>query len=239
MGLLAASAALSALTGCDIFFPPATLRYRMTVEVETPQGLRTGSSVIEATIHSGPGWGDASGISYELHGEAVAIDLPNGKTLFALLDAPGGSDPASYHAHLFNEALAMGASSAPPMPRLFKAWEWREERKVARQLKPSFELPQAKLPLFVTFGDIRDPKSVMLVDPNDLAARFGAGTKLRRITVQITDDPVTIQVGKRLRWLGKYPEPRLDAAYKGSFDPGKIGLAQSLSHGDFRMGTES
>jgi hypothetical protein len=62
---------------------PEKYRFRLTVEVVTPQGVRQGSNVYEIWANpSIPGsqrriWGES--------GEAVAVDLPNGKTLFALL----------------------------------------------------------------------------------------------------------------------------------------------------------
>ena len=82
---LLGTAAIAALGACSPFYPSATIRYRMTVEVETPEGLKTGSSVIETTIQSGPRMGDAGGVSYQYRGEAVAVDLPGGNTLFALM----------------------------------------------------------------------------------------------------------------------------------------------------------
>ncbi len=87
--------------------------------------------------------------------------------------------------------------------------------------------------MLVTFGDLDDPTSVEEVDPDDLGATFGEGNSLRRITVQITDDPVTTGIEKRLEWLSEYPEPRLDPEYRGSTNPN---LSQSLWHGDFRKG---
>src|SRR5690348_5600782 len=73
-------------------------RFRMTVEVETPQGLRTGSSVMEESAykkikltseeHSGGGF---------TYGEAVVVDLPDGP-VFALLTLGlgGGEQPLGY-----------------------------------------------------------------------------------------------------------------------------------------------
>lgn len=64
--------------------------YKMTVEVETPDGLRPGSSVREVIYTEDliakyliklP---DAGVVSVRQHGEAVAVDLPGGQTLFAL-----------------------------------------------------------------------------------------------------------------------------------------------------------
>jgi hypothetical protein len=46
-------------------------------------------------------------------------------------------------------------------------------------------------PFLVRFADPRDPKSVVAVDPADLASHFGEGVTLRRVTVTITDDEVT------------------------------------------------
>jgi hypothetical protein len=43
----------------------------------------------------------------------------------------------------------------------------------------------------VTFSDISDPTSVALVDPDDLAASFGAGYALEAVTVEVTQEPVT------------------------------------------------
>ena len=57
-------------------------------------------------------------------------------------------------------------------------------------------------PMMVRFADESDPTSVALVDPDDLAASFGEGVSLRRITVELTDDPVTASIEDRLGWLG-------------------------------------
>jgi hypothetical protein len=83
------------LAGCGSLFPPS-YRFRLTVEVDTSQGVRSGSSVLEVTsqLQNLPGKGIVPLTS--LTGEAVALDLPGGKTLFALIgrlasgrDAPG------------------------------------------------------------------------------------------------------------------------------------------------------
>jgi hypothetical protein len=86
--------------------------------------------------------------------------------------------------------------------------------------------------MLVTFGDIKDPKSVKRVDPDDLSASFGAGVKLKAITVEITDDAVTTGIGGRLGWLGEYPEPSL----KSNHSPTDYSLAATIKHGDFRQG---
>jgi hypothetical protein len=62
--------------------------------------------------------------------------------------------------------------------------------------------------MMVTFGDLADPTSVAEVDPDDLAATFGEGVKLKRLTVELTDDPVTTGIEERL------PSP----TYRGFFN---------------------
>jgi hypothetical protein len=74
-----------------------TYRYRMTVVVDTPAGRRSGSSVIQVKMRPG---GLLSGYAYvaDYHGEAVAIDLPGGRTLYALLTKPQASYGADFYA---------------------------------------------------------------------------------------------------------------------------------------------
>jgi hypothetical protein len=79
------------LQGCDgTVYPP--YRYKETVVVETPQGIRTGSTVVEVHWYkegqSNPF--DHGAIHGEYKGQAAMVDLPDGKTLFALLSSPGG-----------------------------------------------------------------------------------------------------------------------------------------------------
>jgi hypothetical protein len=63
------------------------------------------------------------------------------------------------------------------------------------------ELSPSDLPLLVRFRDINDAKTVERVKPGDLGASFGPGVYLKRATVEITKDPVTTGIEKRLPWL--------------------------------------
>src|SRR3546814_9175606 len=71
LGLFASAAALL-LCGCE---RTDTLRYRMTVEVETPTGVRSGSSVIETTITKGRS---------EEHTSELQSLMPNSYAVFCL-----------------------------------------------------------------------------------------------------------------------------------------------------------
>lgn len=199
-------AASLALAGCGLIYPSESMRYRMTVVIDTPDGERSGSSVIEASISQGPSFGpDAPGISHGLKGEAIAVELPGGKVMFALLAPQDGSDPTGYHVYLFERAVkrdpALAAQFDPTV-----LGDWRQFWPEVRRRKLGIELRQPDYPMLVTFGDMGDPTSVKLVDPDDLAATFGEGVSLKRITVQITDDPVTTGIEQRLGWWQKIRE---------------------------------
>lgn len=58
--------------------------------------------------------------------------------------------------------------------------------------------------MLVRFQDINDPRTIEKVDPDNLAASFGPGFRLRRITVQVTDAPTTIGILNRFPWWKKY-----------------------------------
>jgi hypothetical protein len=48
-----------------------------------------------------------------------------------------------------------------------------------------------RCPTLVRFRDINDPRTIDVVDPADLTASFGPNIRLKSVTVQITDKPVT------------------------------------------------
>lgn len=176
------------LLGCD---QTETLRYRLTVEVETPVGPKVGSSVIEVEVREQSSeiyLGNR--VRLRPRGEAAAVDLPNGRVLFALLRDETSSDAAKvYPWRAFDPPQGGGH-------------EWGiHAARALKQTKGSQPIPPRYYPMLVTFGDLSDPASIEQVDPDDLAAAFGEGFCLKRITVQMTDDPVTNEIDKRLRWL--------------------------------------
>lgn len=60
------------------------------------------------------------------------------------------------------------------------------------------------------FRDIANPKLVERVDPDNLARSFGAGTNLRRITVERTEDAVTTGIERRFAWWSAYKNRHFD-----------------------------
>ena len=99
--------------------------------------------------------------------------------------------------------------------------------------KPKTDVPLKELPMLIRFRNVADPATVERVDPNNLAASFGPGVVLTRATLEITDDPVTTGIVKRLPWLANdYPEKRLVPATGGPLND--VPLANHLIFKDFR-----
>ncbi len=157
-------------------FPSYSWHQKMTVEVDVDGQVYAGSSVVEMHVSGNPetGWTRAVR-SYGLRGEAVVVELPNDRYLFALL---------TYNVFLTGKVfhdLVGGVWSEPE-----KGWASRiGDVEELRAMDPQ------DYPLLVTFTDVTDPKTVQKVDPENLAAKFGPGVSLKRITLEITHEPVT------------------------------------------------
>ena len=88
-------------------------------------------------------------------------------------------------------------------------------------------------PYFVRFRDVRDPKSVEQVDPDNLAKSFGPGYRLKSLTATFTDAPVTRGIEKRLGWLHSITGKNLDGSNLYDIN---APLNAQLNSGDFRRG---
>lgn len=182
-------------------------RYRLTLYVDTPEGVKTGAGVIE--IQSARALFDLNQmpLAWRMYGEAVVVDLGARGLLFALLDA-GEPRP---------NLLGMGRQVFERTGAL-KARETPEERESKlERLRASAELKRDEIPVLVLFRDIEKPTTVEEVDPDDLAKSFGAGTKLTRVTIETTTDPVTTGVEKTLKRLPLLHEGLTRDINDGSF----------------------
>lgn len=162
--------------GCRVAYPRYEWHQKITVEVETPQGPLSASSVAEVAW-----WGvpkmlpDASPRGWSAKAEAVVLRMPNGQYLFALVRT----------AHLIARAVLFDPLPKAGDPYLYPASQ------MDRFKGDVHIIPIKKYPMLVTFDDISDPNTVSRVDPNNLAGSFGPGFLLKRITLEITDEPET------------------------------------------------
>jgi hypothetical protein len=174
---------LLAVSGCG---ETHSWRQKTILEIETPNGVVSGGSVVEVTVRwfgsiesmlTGGGAVSAGAI-----GEASFVEAAPGKYLFAL-------------------------SVSEPMERTLEAFRsppTETNRQLTARLATTSEsrvLPASLYPQLVTFTDINNPKTVQLVDPANLAATFGPGFSLKEIRIEITDEKVTIgEVARVLGW---------------------------------------
>lgn len=191
-------------------FGSYSLRYRLTLEATVDGRPVTGSGVIQVDYAKRPALlPHMDRVSYAVHGEAVALDLGDRGALFALLK--DGSP-------VIGRFSPRGGEPRMIVP---VAWWDREIRGPEdvdrlRHVQGRKELSSGTMPMLVRFDNLNDPASVRLVNPADLAASFGPGVSLSRVTVEITRDPVTRQVEARLPWLSRFerltliPRPRYD-----------------------------
>jgi hypothetical protein len=218
MGLLAGGA-VALLGGCGLL-GGNSYRFRMTVEVETPEGLRTGSSVYEVSAEDKISFlPEMADRGWSVTGEAVAVDLPGGSKLFALLKTENSRR---------SDLAKMSMATLDPE---FDNDMVESAGRIAGNWSPlRGDVAPADYPLLVTFGDIDDPASVERVDPANLAASFGPGVRLKRITVETTNDPVTVGIEERLGWLPDYFDKMLD----GSRITNSTALANTLGQTEFK-----
>lgn len=201
------------LAGCG---ESVSWHQKLTVTVDTPDGFRSGSAVQRVRIYDKAGIlepilpHEARGVADEVTGEAVVVDLGQGRHLFMLVRG----------ASLLTQRVLEW-----PRP-----WFPDGARAVAR-FEGVAHVPRNRAPTLVTFTSIDAPKTVKRVDPGNLAATFGSGYRLHSITLEITDEPVTEgRVEALLDWYSGYPEPSL---WPGDGRTSNIPFAMRIRHGDF------
>jgi hypothetical protein len=187
-----------ALIGCK---SSISWHQKLTIVVETPAGEARGASVTRIEKVSNKGslvLPEARGTRSYSFGEAVVVEVMPGKWLFALLEGEGGTGAG----HWVYAAYDLTAAIAP---NGYPSFEAAMEKLGAQPMNVPVPVPLDGLPLLVTFTDITDPMTVQRVDPENLAASFGPGVRLKAVTLEITEEPVT--VGKVVEVLGWWNDP--------------------------------
>jgi hypothetical protein len=203
MRLAVAAVMALALTACG---RSESYRYKLTLAVNTPDGVKRGSSVVEVLFR------DVSiperGIMHKLRGQALFLDLgPGARPLVALLTSR--LHPKYGSAMRWTPDAGPGDSLlsqlyGPALPDFMENVSHVAHMRGPRRISPN------DLPDLVTFADINDPKSVIEVDPNNLQAALGPGVSWNEITLESTDEPVTTGIKANLPWLPAYYGLTLD-----------------------------
>jgi hypothetical protein len=174
-------------------------KYRLTVEVETPQGIKSASGVVAVT----PDRGYSNRGRSRTSGDAVFVDLGGGKNILALL------------AHL-DKALDLDAINYVALRAYGEAGGKRVSFNEMSRMTGVVPVTGALIPVLVTFADPADPASMRTVAPDDLAASLGSGFRLQGITAEVVPngfwpvdfggplgEPVTRGIEASLPWLDK------------------------------------
>ena len=198
---------------------------KMTIEVEVNGQLYTGASVVKVTVQESEPLTKQLGypLQFGATGEAAYVELPGNRYLFALLGGgPSNSGPQTNALNIFQDQL----------PR-----KGLERFAVLSTSRFKTEIPESQYPLLVTFTDLTDPTTVKAVDPENLAATFGPGVSLKRLTLEITDEPVTEgKIEQVLGWWCDLRKKRARLNGSTSIAISDNELSNNLGTGSFRIG---
>jgi hypothetical protein len=172
--------------------PYSSNRFRLTVEVDTPEGLKSGSSVIETVRWESWGLPEATGVRSTAKGEAIFVDLGDGQNLIAILGWGKAGEKEDKIYDLTRAALAPHSTV-----------DWKGEYR----LKGRGDLPPQYFPTLITFSDLKNPATAKLVDPANLSKSFGPGYSLRKIVLETTNDALTHTIESKLLWWSSPGRP--------------------------------
>jgi hypothetical protein len=190
-------------------------KYRLTVEVETPEGRKSASGVL--AVH--PDRGYSRGGHTRTVGDAVFVDLGGAKNLVALLAQLDGKldlDGINY--------LALRAYTAAGGKRV----SFNE----MSRLTGTVAVKDALIPALVSFSDPANPGTALVVSPDDVPAVLGNGFRLGEITAEVVPngfwpldfggalgEPVTRGIAAKLPWLNR-PDNSAATALRAAGLPG-------------------
>ena len=196
IGLVIIATAL--LAGDQIRLKRPDHKYRLTIAVETAQGVRTASGVF--AVHPNRAYGGSGSAGTETKGDALVVDLGNSGSLVLLIAQRGyplDIDGMNY--------IAMRAINAATGKRV----QFRE----LKSIEASAAVADDMMPVMLAFADINDPSSARVIKPDQFSAVFGAQTKLQSVTVATLPpgwwpidfggslgEPVTRSIDGRLQW---------------------------------------
>lgn len=155
-----------AIAWWSLSYPSYSYRYRLAVEVEADGKLHNGASVIEVTITKQPNWGSAPPQRMQVEGEAVFVDLGDGRNVIALLARGPNASDVDYPSYITTELFGLSYA----------------DRDLVHipSMQGSRAIPDGLLPTFVTFADLNDPKTARVVQPHEFSQVFGEANQVSR-----------------------------------------------------------
>jgi hypothetical protein len=186
-------------------------RYRLTFDVTTPSGPRSGSSVIAVEHTRGRDfWGMMNSEAPTLKGESVMVDLGGGKMLVGLLKTPTDS-------LAFMPVAAFHVENRPEDERNARF------RRLAR-LPPgtAVVLSSDLTPRMLVLDDVNNPVSAHAVAPDTFESVLGPGYRFNQARIEIAppDTPLNDTIAQRLPWWRAPGRPALIALHAAGENQG-------------------
>ena len=175
-------------------------KYQLTIEVQTPGGVKSASGVMAVNMGKDGGILPEAGGSIGMNGDALFVDLGSGRNLIVAL--AHGANAANFDGM---SRLAMNAFAAAGQKVQFKD---------VNRLKGKVEVHGDLIPTLVTSTDLVDPKAAQVIDPSKIEATFGNGFHLNRVIIEMVPlrlwpldfggplgEPVTRGIETKLPWV--------------------------------------
>lgn len=189
------------IKGCDLYYESrsAVINYRITVTLDDNGIERSGYSVVSVSYKAQypllPGMGPYSVLARQ---EAVMIELPGRGRLFALLGGGKVSGDSFDPRWPMNDYIALYKviPEADLLTRINALKRLGEKSRVTlrRGCPDGSQKPDCyrnNYPGFVCFGTPMDFSSIRLLSPDDFYPCFGPGVRLKSVTMEVTDEPLT------------------------------------------------
>jgi hypothetical protein len=196
--------------------PTCTFRYKLTAEVQTPDGVKTGSSVWEVGYASSQSAGGEINAHLSLTGQALYVDLGSGKNLFILLTNRYSGREGQYDDMYGNYDGVKGPLRSFSLPiKMFNLkWTFGKEKQLcddfvvaSATIKP--EIPFGNLPTLIAFTDVNVPNTVKVVQPDQFDTDYGSGYQFLSAKIEATTEAPTTGLERILPWLpSKAPKDR-------------------------------
>ena len=156
-----------------VALPAPTTAYRLGLDVSTPAGIVSNSSLIEVVDNRTP-FIQIVGGSLKIKGQAIYLDLGDGNVLVGLLTFQKDNS---------------GTKTLSDLPRLAGIERNGPYREGGLPYDQKFSLPQKNIPILVTFSDSNDPRTMKRVTPDDFTTVFGEGYVFGRAWIQKIKSP--------------------------------------------------
>jgi hypothetical protein len=211
---------IAALVGCYMYeYPVYAYRYRLTVNIELDGRVHSGSSVIEIGWQEGIKLGNSGGFAPIIRGQAPVVDLEDRGVVVATLVA----EDWGWH----NSNAGWGALWL--VPRAFGD-EKGGDPTMLPTLRGKRKLAFDNLPRFLWFSNPQDPTTATTLLVDDIPRLFGPSARFAGAFVEITSDPLVIDIRQKLPWIMALEERA--HGEQVLYLPNKLGINRYMFIGD-------